>query len=407
MAGHSLSQSCLLLLSLACIMLASATMLENDGKHSSKSKSAKLHRINKNKVPHKTLDHVLLKTKLNDAEDDEIAKLWHGSDDVDFSAFTRDVFASALPIDTETLPAHTEKPQLTHSTQRTVKRNHVWKSYIEKQLLTNDQVNGPTPWEDPDIISKLNYGVRGRLIAVFGAFDSGTNLFCAMMLANLGAVCNHGESPGHPDPYSFWKHTPPNYANGGAARLEAFLQRITNADIHGFAIIRSPLSHIKSWTQASYDLRCALHRTDHCEISHQTQFTHEWRQWTFDTPGYAGVWNDYMMGYQTLSQTYDHMHVIRYEDLVLNPEQVIAMIAEKLHTPVPSNINIIATPAKNHGHVNDRVAAIARIQSRSYLNEISSSDRARLCGALQYNLGEAFPHVEGGTFSVKYENDCV
>mmetsp|Transcript_9547 Transcript_9547/g.17416 ORF Transcript_9547/g.17416 Transcript_9547/m.17416 type:complete len:354 (-) Transcript_9547:73-1134(-) len=353
MAGHSLSQSCLLLLSLACIMLASATMLENDGKHSSKSKSAKLHRINK--VPHKTLDHVLLKTKLNDAEDDEIAKLWHGSDDVDFSAFAGDVFASAAP-----------------------------EIEMRKRL-------------------------QGRTIAVFGAFDSGTNLFCSMMSANFGTVCNHRDGPGgvQRDPHFFWKHTPPKNAYGGAARLEAFLQRITNADIHGFAIIRSPLSHIKSWTQASYDLRCALHRTDHCEISHQTQFTHEWRQWTFDTPGYAGVWNDYMMGYQTLSQTYDHMHVIRYEDLVLNPEQVIATIAEKLHTPVPSNINIIATPAKNHGHVNGRAAAIAKINSRSYLNELSSSDRARICGALQYNLGEAFSHIEGGTFSGKYENDCV
>lgn len=176
---------------------------------------------------------------------------------------------------------------------------------------------------------------RHKALQIVGMFDAGTNLFGALLEANIGAQQMQALCPGAVRPgyhCHWWKHMPP-------AALDLMLTTEMHLERALFvvAVVRSPLAQIGSWFEApSSPLGGSC-------LQGATQGNFSWvdlkRACTIpengeEFKGLADTWSTYMREYLKIKR-WGSMLIVEYERLVLEPEKVIREVAEALGLPLP------------------------------------------------------------------------
>jgi len=220
----------------------------------------------------------------------------------------------------------------------------------------------------------------GPHIQVLGLFNTGTNLMQKLMAKNFPSA-HFG-----PSPSSFWKHAKPS----AMSRLKPALQR---SGAVGVAVIRDPMSWLQSMEKAPYDLGNCVHSYNWltasctlpapCSGPPASNCVHAAHQGPMTFSSVPAFWNEWTKDYDNLNQFgFSKFVVVRYEDVVLHTEQVLAEIATTAGLPKPSYVVQQHAPAKMHGQSNGRAAAIQKLKSKSYLRLYSPQGRKAACARL-------------------------
>jgi hypothetical protein len=172
---------------------------------------------------------------------------------------------------------------------------------------------------------------------------------------------------------------------------------VHSSEVVVLAMVRDPFSHLHSWNKAPYDI-------DRCKGKGKTK-DQTWmtRPCTFyESRGSRGggtsggnfssvvdLWNKYTNGYLDLQRSglFKKVLIIRYEDLVLKPERIVAQIAESTGVPLDGELVLAERASKSTGHANGREKAVKKIKTRGWLQHISISVRPLICEQLNMTLG--------------------
>lgn len=210
----------------------------------------------------------------------------------------------------------------------------------------------------------------------FGLFNTGTNLLHALVTKNMKEDDMAKWELRGPK----WKHAKPEilYANFPWLKPKA-------SDVF-VGLLRNPMSWLQSMRKAPYNLQsctvgsswttqsCKMSCDKYCLLTHRTA-----KSW----PNIEAVWNTYAQDYAAaLRYGYGKVVLIRYEDLVTQPEVELQKIAHALGIPLRGTLTQQHAPAKKHGLCAGRQAALAKLRSKSYLGLYQARDRARACGLL-------------------------
>lgn len=289
-----------------------------------------------------------------------------------------------------------------------------------------------------------------RRAKVIGMFGSGTNLMNEELKNNFGeAVVESGGYCREDNPLGaesqigcqgrprgrtrrkFWKHTHP-------LRIEDFGGP---SPLHLVAMVRNPLSQMVSWRRKPFNLwhcydgdqeglrpclcasRCsgtglepfACSMDEHFPCDQVSQKGGEGnissnfasdslggpRLAEADSQTYTSVmdvWNSYVRGYKRLAAALDGnvtLSIVRYEDLVERPSQVIRQVGRQLFRPAPHRIAILEDNQRSFdGAAEGRSRALQKIRSKSYLKELAGLDLGFVAGALDAALVEEFSYQD-------------
>merc|ERR1719482_1416935 len=103
--------------------------------------------------------------------------------------------------------------------------------------------------------------------------------------------------------------------------------------------------------------------------------------------GVPAFWNEWTKDYEKLGNFgFQSFVIVRYEDIVLHTEQVMADIAKAAHLPAPAVVHQQHGPAKSHGQSNGRAAAIQKLQSKSYMTGYTPTGKQTACSQLDQQL---------------------
>lgn len=107
------------------------------------------------------------------------------------------------------------------------------------------------------------------------------------------------------------------------------------------------------------------------------------------------IWNQWTDAYQHASQFFSSGgYVLRYEDLVANPELEMHRVANHLGISAPTQLSIMTTSAKTHGESLGRTGALLKIKTKSYLDDFFLFQRVQACSRLAAKLMGAFKYHE-------------
>jgi hypothetical protein len=245
----------------------------------------------------------------------------------------------------------------------------------------------PAPLSSANATNSTSFSTashHGPRLQVLGLFNTGTNLVQKLMMKNF-PTAHFG-----PGPTSFWKHAKPS----AMSRLKSTLQ---SSGVVGVAVIRDPMSWLQSMKKAPYDLGNCVHSynwlTASCTLpapcsgppaSNCAQAAHQGPMTFSSVPAF---WNEWTKDYDKLNTFgFQKFVVVRYEDVVLQTEQVLADIATAAGLPAPAMVMQQHAPAKTHGASNGRAAAIQKLRSKSYLRLYSPQNRKAACARLDKPL---------------------
>jgi len=245
-------------------------------------------------------------------------------------------------------------------------------------------------------IKYVNSYTTPAKIKIMGPYDSGTNYLSKLMQANnleehhiLDPSINERVVEGG------WKHWPEQYAPDDL---------FTDKDRLVIYLVRHPLSWFQSIKKATYDISCEdVVGTGACDFDFQKL---RWtRQWTnlnlLNAVGgqsgtvvhfnnLASIWNLYYDGY--LNQNKLPMMMVRYEDLLTQPEVVLTAIASALGTALDGKFNEVTEKAKPD-YSRDFSSAYNWNVKKQFLTEYTNEDLMRLHGQVDQKLIEQFGYV--------------
>jgi len=235
-----------------------------------------------------------------------------------------------------------------------------------------------------------------------GMFDSGTNLMDAYKILNFKA----------PKKLEFFKHLPPMIQNGVDYQKEYFEPRLKQFKKEGnegiVAMVRNPISHLVSWKKAGYDLHKCSELPWETVLSSTCKFQHgRFPQFHFEAPGLVNVWNKYVRGYLELAEKHDNFMIVRFEDLVIDPEATVAAVAKFQGLKVPDPLVHVYAPAKPSGTPSGRSEALSKIQDHQYLVEGDMpivEHLEQMCTSIDWSLVEKLPKLSKDVPS--YKSDC-
>lgn len=227
-------------------------------------------------------------------------------------------------------------------------------------------------------------------VHVIGLFNSGTNLLTKLLPKNFGDTVSSANDVG------FWKHS-------SIARLAAenpdFAATMAAKGAVAVAVTRQPLSWLQSMRKSPYDLTQCVHGwrsylTSSCTLpapchrysthcGHAVAFAHG----GIHIDNLGAFWNQWTREYGALARYgFQKALLVRYEDLVLDTEGVLARLAEMLALPAPRTVVQQHRSAKAHGRSSGRAAALAKLRTRSYLQLYAAGERERACSKLDAGL---------------------
>jgi hypothetical protein len=257
------------------------------------------------------------------------------------------------------------------------------------------------------------HGVPWRL-KIMGPVDSGTNLLEKLLQNNLGhEMINIG---GEWDKHNSCLHVLPSFykarentntSKGQFACSDTwygsgvdkhtmpegkYMDRLMNeSNTIILATVRSPLAEIDSWIKAPYMLdTCIRQRRLYglpgslCELCSPTA-PHPFRRCEYARiykedfvpkkyESAAAIYNAYLSGYlKYQSAEYRaQMLIVPYEKLLLQPAEVIRSVlkAMRVEERMPAKIQLVDSPAKNHGKANGREDSLTKLREKTYVNSL-------------------------------------
>jgi len=235
-------------------------------------------------------------------------------------------------------------------------------------------------------LPSLNRSTTQRHVVILGQFNTGSNLLKKLFQQNF-----HYSTDQYVHGTRVWKHLRP-------AELSKV---ITTRDLVLLVVLRDPLSWLQSMRKAPYDLRDCVRgatlandtrRKDGFWIDQPCALKSK-RFATYTMPsvdlggGLADYWNLWTREYDDLpSFGFDRVVLIRYEDLVLRTDDVLAEIGGAISLQPPASAVHVNGPAKPHGRATGRAEAVMKLNSKSYLRAYSPAELAEACGALDRAL---------------------
>eukprot|EP00928_Gymnodinium_smaydae_P044036 TRINITY_DN293_c0_g1_i1.p1 TRINITY_DN293_c0_g1~~TRINITY_DN293_c0_g1_i1.p1 ORF type:complete len:355 (+),score=41.57 TRINITY_DN293_c0_g1_i1:41-1105(+) len=244
-----------------------------------------------------------------------------------------------------------------------------------------------------------------------GLYNTGTNLLGRLLYLNLP---NRFFVPTDDDPAGIWKHSNLRYsweAEDAAKRIRAVKLEHNYIAI---AMIRNPFAWMDSMLKAPYGLHYCLQggyevpfklRRDwlthecfvpcpttaggelvpasngekqHCEPRHPRTLS-----------SIVEVWNEWNRAYMSATEYgFDRIMVVRYEDLVMKPTEVLHQIAKYMKVEMPAVPQMAEEAAKTHGHPVDRDTALNKIRNKEYMGSFAAEDVAWVCSRLDKRLLE-------------------
>lgn len=252
-------------------------------------------------------------------------------------------------------------------------------------------------------------------IQILGMFDSGTNLLQQLMLKNLASLkmssLTFEPAPrgGRCGAAGIWKHFPPEELD--RSKIDRYLTSDSVmrdfANTKVVAIVRSPAAQLIGWQKAGYNIKKCTTKGMHDPPADWITRQCTWRctdqeldcpfqQGTFHVASVVEQWNAYGRGYRALTQQYPHMVILKYEDLVLEPEAAIGQVATIVDDTVNRDFEMVESSAKTHGGSHGRDEAIQDISEHLYLQHLTKEERTAICARVD---GELLSHFG-------YELDC-
>mmetsp|Transcript_63107 Transcript_63107/g.137140 ORF Transcript_63107/g.137140 Transcript_63107/m.137140 type:complete len:301 (-) Transcript_63107:156-1058(-) len=217
-------------------------------------------------------------------------------------------------------------------------------------------------------------------IEIMGLFDTGTNLLGTMLQSNFaGQFTTYGIVPPNAKP-GVWKHADPTVLlNSNRSDMAA----IVDAKVAVIAMIRDPLSWFQSLRKAPYQLHLCVDGEDwltkpcaHGSPGGPNSTSQVWSN-------LAHMWADWSGSYKRLMEAgVPNVVTVRYEDLVVRPEEVITEIANALDLTLPESILSVDRAAKASGDPSGRQEAVDKINNKSYLENYLQSELDAACTSL-------------------------
>eukprot|EP00927_Polykrikos_kofoidii_P087025 TRINITY_DN9933_c0_g1_i2.p1 TRINITY_DN9933_c0_g1~~TRINITY_DN9933_c0_g1_i2.p1 ORF type:complete len:549 (+),score=101.63 TRINITY_DN9933_c0_g1_i2:111-1757(+) len=251
----------------------------------------------------------------------------------------------------------------------------------------------------------LMVGAGQRPLQVLGLQNTGTNLLKALLFQDLGMsrAPSAKELPpptpaaGHVYQYArrhnqstdsivgVWKH-----ANLAVveARHPMRLQHFATFDFVGVAMVRDPLSWLRSMKKAPYELKGCVSGDDWLvrPCYHITPDGDGLNGETFSS--LEDIWNQWMTSYERLAHFgFSHHLVIRYEDLVFSMLRSVQDVARLVGTRVPAELRFVPEDAqKDHGSATTLNGAKEKMRTKSYLAEFTQEELKQACSRLDKDL---------------------
>lgn len=178
------------------------------------------------------------------------------------------------------------------------------------------------------------------------------------------------------------------------------------------SMVRNPLSQMLAWkkTASDYDLKeCILGATRKyktstawltasCNKSADVLEQGCGLRLGYFSSGVPSVWNTYTQGYLELSKLdfFKAVEIVRYEDLVVQPEEVVNRLGKAMGLQTPEIVTVIENKAKSHGHSLDRKSAAEWIRKKEYMDTYTKGELSAACEGVDIQLSELleYDHTE-------------
>lgn len=227
-------------------------------------------------------------------------------------------------------------------------------------------------------------------VLMLGLFNTGTNLLQKLLEKNFGGIHDlRGD-------LEIWKHIKPSHLR---SQLKAIGKPNQLKDALILAVVRDPMSWLQSMRKAPYDLGACMRRSDWptagCTFPAPHWYTSSIlypdktlaHKEAFQVQNIESVWNDWGTEYNNLEHIgLGKTVVVTYEEMVMDTEGVLGRIAAALGKPAPKKVEQQHGPAKFHGNSLGRLAAIQKLESKSYLKTYTDKQRHQVCDRLDKAL---------------------
>lgn len=249
-------------------------------------------------------------------------------------------------------------------------------------------------------------------IQLMGLFDSGTNLLRALIEANFpraqvrvhdmykpaGKYWQMAWQPNCAETAnqicSFWKHANLDVIK---KRSPKRLDEMHELDVVGVALVRDPLSWLQSIRSVPYAFGWPpndVYGVDWFRNPIAVPKVYYGGEPLVRHPSLVDVWNNQSLAYENLgSYGFKRFLAIRYEDLVMNTERVMADVAAVLGVPAPEDVKQVDEPAKT-GVCGGREDALSKILVRGHLNAYKAGELRSVCGLLDVDLMRRHGYVD-------------
>lgn len=248
-----------------------------------------------------------------------------------------------------------------------------------------------------------------REMVLFGMYDSGTKMLSEMIRHNLEEpngvrVCKNYTMWGYCG--RVWKHTNPHrIMELETLRNCSRCSKLGNLkDAVAVVMVRHPFSLVRSLQRHSYDMQCGgkldrpcyypepamswLERTQagmprlkSAPCDKQMELGDEcWKS-------LPDAWNNYVSGYRQLNRVFHKTVILRYEDVVEDPESAMRRIASAVDLPMPKDVVAVKRALGKPGQgFADKGSALDKLATLDYASNYSCSELEALCKRIDRGL---------------------
>mmetsp|Transcript_66704 Transcript_66704/g.145458 ORF Transcript_66704/g.145458 Transcript_66704/m.145458 type:complete len:395 (+) Transcript_66704:170-1354(+) len=242
-----------------------------------------------------------------------------------------------------------------------------------------------------------------RHVQILGLQNTGTNLLAAMMHLNFDPhILYHDLSKGHgssgPWRRGIWKHANLEVMSESSPTV---LQEVQEEHAAALVMIRDPVSWLQSMHKAPYELSTCIAGSSwlskKCVHAVPAGYGQEGKRLPgvhkLVLPNIEAVWNEWNAAYSNAtSYGFAGGMVIRYEDLVLQPDETMQRIADFLKLPAPARVRPVLRSAKRHGQSVGHNEAIQKLTEKLYLKEYSPEELKVACSNLDEELMKKYSY---------------